>query len=135
MSVIPAGWSRSRVFASGVGTSFTVYLERPVERVAFATAISIDSDADLVAVNGLNHGKASTIDASGNPYRFEYFANTTGLSLVDPVMFPTVESQRYGQTIHSLTVNWLTASGEAPVFSAGTVNSIELELWSYNAKA
>ena len=131
MSVIPANWTRTRIFASGYSPSYTVYIERPIPNVCFATVVSINSIADVVAIDGLNNSYALTRDASGNTYRFPYFANTTGLSASDYVMFPTDESHKLGQAFSSLTIRFLDTKGEGGIFLVTDVNSIELDLWSY----
>jgi hypothetical protein len=129
MSIIPAGWSRTRVFVSGCGPAFTVRLNNAIEDVVFATVVSVSSSSELVSVEGLNRSYATTTDASGNASRFNYFCSTPGAIPTDPPRFPT---QAFGQTFVDLTINWLTYSGAIAVIDLQTVTYIELELWSYN---
>ena len=127
---IPAGWSRTRVFISGCGPVFTIRLNNPIQNVVFANVVASSTSSPLVAIEGLNHSSASTLDASGNASRFNYFAHIPSVTPTDTPRFP---NNAIGNTVAELNVMWLTYAGVAnAAISLSTVTTLEIELWSYN---
>ena len=89
MSVVtvPTGWIRRRVFVNGYGPSYTVQLTEPLYNVMFAVCLSMDSSANILTINGLNQSRATTIDASGNVYNYNYFARNSTVMRSESLVF------------------------------------------------
>ena len=130
MSVVtvPTGWIRRRVFVNGYGPSYTVQLTEPLYNVMFAVCLSMDSSANILTINGLNQSRATTIDASGNVYNYNYFARNSTVMRSESLVFARHQN---GIDMSEISITWLNRNGGPFPFLVSEFSGTEIEFWCY----
>ena len=134
VSILPHGWTRTRVLISGNGSQFTVPLRAPVDDVVFAHVVSMAGAGCIVQVDGLNLNKMSTLtDGGTRVYHHDYLGNNLQMQLAYAISGPPVPAHVSGsRTITELKVTLINADGSLciPTPSDAQIN-IEIDLYSF----
>lgn len=133
-SLLPPGWTRTRVLITGYGWEFTVPLRNPIDNVVHAHVVSIQGAACILQVEGLNYYKMSTLTDDGTRvYHHDYLGNNLSYQLAYATVSPALPSHVSGhRTITELKVTLINADGslfntmppDAPV-------NIEIDLFCF----
>jgi hypothetical protein len=130
MSVIPKGWTCTRVLVSGPMPYVNARLPTPVD-VVFARVVSatLPADVQILAIDCLNHNEVSAVSDNGKLFSFSYnyfhSGNLSDVSLVFP------DGNCRATRLNTLQVRAL-GFDSLPSLVAGTIVA-EIELWNYSA--
>jgi len=130
-SILPGGWTRTRVLITGSRNEFTIQLRNPIEDVVFAHVVSMEGAACILQIAGLNYHKLSTlVDDGARTFHCDYLGNNLSSQLSSALQAPPLPSRVTGtRTLTELNVTLINANGS--LFSVGSAVNIELDLFSY----
>ena len=125
VSILPHGWTRTRVLISGNGSQFTVPLRAPVDDVVFAHVVSMAGAGCIVQVDGLNLNKMSTLtDGGTRVYHHDYLGNNLQMQLAYAISGPPETTSRKSTV---MSVLWKQAQQRGDIKGYNRMTRAQLE--------